>query len=176
MQKNELSLQYDEGPQVGTRFMTCSRWRKKGQQLLQISTVLLYRSMMAKAEKQVPMSSGFSHGLPYESIKQPQHDKSRCCQLCRTEGLHAGNVPRGSAIVTRIPWLSVGGKLDAALMVGKFKSFAAFASERPGDIQRGMLSFRQKAVLVTPKSGDGQPEKPRCDIPPGPGARKRYDA
>ena len=49
-------------------------------------------------------------------------------------------------------------------MVGKFKSFAAFGSERPGDIPRGVLSSRQKAVLVTLKSGDGQPEKPRCDI------------
>ena len=61
-------------------------------------------------------------------------------------------------------------------MVGKFKSFAAFESERPGDTPRGVLSFRQKAVLVTPKSGDGQPEKSRYDIPPGTGARKRYDA
>ena len=61
-------------------------------------------------------------------------------------------------------------------MFGKFQSFAAFGSERPEDIPRGVLSFRQKAVLVTPKSGDGQSEKPRCDVPPGPGARKRYDA
>ena len=61
-------------------------------------------------------------------------------------------------------------------MVGKFKRFAAFGSERPGDIPRGVLSFRQKTVLVTPKSGDGQSEKPRCDIPPGPGSGKRYDA
>ena len=60
-------------------------------------------------------------------------------------------------------------------MVGKFKSFAAFGSERPGDILRGMLSYRKKAVWVTPKRGDGQPEKPRCDIQPGPGARKWYD-
>ena len=63
-------------------------------------------------------------------------------------------------------------ELEESLMVGKFKSFAAFASNIP----RGMLSFRQKAVLFTPKSGDGQPEKPRCGIPPGPGARKRYAA
>ena len=53
MQKKEPYLQYGEGPQLGTRFMPCTRWRKKGQQLLQISTVLLYRSMMTKAEKQV---------------------------------------------------------------------------------------------------------------------------
>ena len=49
-------------------------------------------------------------------------------------------------------------------MIGKFKSFAAFGSERPEDIPRGVLLFRQNAVLFTPKSGDGQPEKPRCDI------------
>ena len=65
---------------------------------------------------------------------------------------------------------------DAALMVAKFKRFAAFGSERPGDIPWGVLSFHQKAVLVTPKSGDGQPEKPRCDIPSDSGARKRYAA
>ena len=60
-------------------------------------------------------------------------------------------------------------------MVGKLKHFAVFGSERFGDIPRGVLSFRQKAVLVTPKVGDGQPEKPRYDTPLGPGARKRYD-
>ena len=49
-------------------------------------------------------------------------------------------------------------------MVGKFKRFAAFGSERSGDIPQGVLSFRQKAVLFTAKSGDGQPKKPRCDI------------
>ena len=59
-------------------------------------------------------------------------------------------------------------------MVGKFKSFAAFGSERPGDIPLVVLSFRQKAVLFTSESGDGQPEKPRCDIPPSLGARKWY--
>ena len=61
-------------------------------------------------------------------------------------------------------------------MVDKFKGFAEFGSERPGDIPQGVLSFYQKVVLFTPKSGDDQPEKPRCDIPPGPGARKRYAA
>ena len=30
--------------------------------------------------------------------------------------------------------------------------------------------------IVHAKSDDGQLEKPRCDIPPGPGARKRYAA
>ena len=61
-------------------------------------------------------------------------------------------------------------------MVGKFKRFAAFGSEWPEKIPRGVLSFRQKAVLVTPKSGDSQPKKHRCDIPPDPGARQRNDA
>ena len=61
-------------------------------------------------------------------------------------------------------------------MVGKFKSFAGFGSERTGDIPQWVLSFRQKAVLFTPKSDDGQPEKPQCDIALGPGARKRYAA
>ena len=45
----------------------------------------------------------------YKGINQPQHDKSRRCCKPLSYGrtlLYAGNVPRGSAIVTRAPWLS----------------------------------------------------------------------
>ena len=61
-------------------------------------------------------------------------------------------------------------------MVGMFKRFATFGSERPGDIPLGVLSFPPESGIVHAKSGDGQPEKPRCDILPGTGARKRYVA
>ena len=46
---------------------------------------------------------------------------------------------------------------------------------------RGKVCFRlpfcrQAASKGTPESGDGQPEKPRPDVPPGSSAEKRYAA
>ena len=82
--------------------------------------------------------------------------------------------PRWSAFVTRVPWLSWR-KVLCGFDGRQFKSFEGFMSEVPGNIPLEVLRFRQKAVLLRPKSDNGQPKKPRCDIPPGPGARKRYD-
>ena len=38
-------------------------------------------------------------------------------------------------------------------MVGKFKSFATFVSERPGDIPLGVLSFPPESSIVHAKPG-----------------------
>ena len=84
-----------------------------------------------------PMCSGSSRGRTYKGIDQPQHDKNRCCKplscgrtLCRQraagvcnrdEGAmveYAQNLmrPRGSAIVTRVPWFD-------GRQVQKFRDF-----------------------------------------------------
>ena len=134
-----------------------------------------------------PMCSGSSQGRTYKSINQPQHDKNRCCQpllygktLCRRRAAGVCNRdegsmvelaeilmrPRGSAIVTRVPWFDGREVQNSRLL----------CLNGPGIFRLGCSPSRQKAVLFTPKRGDGQPEKPRCDIPPGPGARKGYAA
>ena len=60
-------------------------------------------------------------------------------------------------------------------MVGKFKSSRLLGLNRLR-ISRGGCSHLPESGIGHAESGDGQPDKPPCDIPPGLGARKRYDA
>ena len=71
-------------------------------------------------------------------------------------------------------WLSCG-KIDVALVVGKGESIRHFLANDLENIPERVLSKRQKSLKLTPKSGDGQTEKPKCDRPPYLGAKNRYN-
>ena len=65
------------------------------------------------------------------------------------------------------------GKIGVNLVVGKGESFKHVVTNGLKNDPERVLSSRQKALKITPKSGDGQTEKPKCDIPPHSGAKTR---
>ena len=72
---------------------------------------------------------------------------------------------RGNSHDEQAAWLLCG-KNYADLVVGKGKSFKHVVTNGLKNVPERVLFIAPESVKITPKSGDGQTEKPKCDIPP----------